>query len=101
MACGECPAWAQGLYASGKISKTELSSGNNYAFRIKLEANGTDQLATCQSSFAFLNTDDTNYQAKVAALLSADARYKTVTIAFTKDTSSWRRLTDLSFPGGP
>ncbi len=72
------PAMAGPSSASGVIHSTWLSGGNNAAFRIYLSQNGVDQLSQCQYGFAYLNTSDDNYQAKVANLLTAYSLRKTV-----------------------
>lgn len=89
------PASAQWLNASGKITNTEVSQATNYAFRIYVKENGVDQLSTCNASFASINTNDDNYQVKVAALLSAASQSKLVGISYIKNAAGWCTMTDV------
>jgi hypothetical protein len=72
-----------------------VSTGYNYAFRVHLQSNGTDALTACNSSFAFINVDDDNYQAKVSTLLSAQAQKQSVGMTVSRDAASWCRILDL------
>lgn len=90
------PASAQWLHAYGKIVSSVSSYATNYAFRILLQKNGVDQLPNCNNSFAFLNTDDSNYQVKVASLLTAAAQGNSVSISFTKDGAGWCSISDVT-----
>lgn len=74
------PVLAGPTGATGVINSYYLSGGTNYAFRIYLKQNGVDQLSQCSNGFAYLNTSDNNYQAKVSSLLSAYAMKSTVTL---------------------
>jgi len=90
------PALAGPTSASGVIRSTWLSGGSNYAFRIYLSQAGVDQLNQCTAGFAYLNTSDDNYQAKVASLMTAYSMKKTVTLSliFT-DPNGFCRITDF------
>lgn len=90
------PVNAQTFSASGNVTATTASYGNNFAFRIFIRQNGVDQLSTCTYSFAYINTDDTNYQAKVASLLTAASLGRSVQISYTKDTSGWCSFGDVT-----
>ncbi len=61
--------------ASGIIRSYYLSGGSNYSFRISLYQNGADQLSGCNSSFAYVNANDDNYQAKVSGLMLAYSKH--------------------------
>ncbi len=86
----------QWLNASGMIRTTTLSYGNNFAFRGHIEQGGVQQLSTRNNYFAYIGTDDSNYQAKVAALLTAASQGKSVELSFTKDGAGWCTITDFS-----
>lgn len=81
--------------ASGVISRVFLSGAGNFAFRVDLQNNGSDALSTCNASFAFMNADDDNYQAKVATLLAAQAQHQTVNVVFLKDAAGWCRILEF------
>ena len=89
------PAHADTIHAGGTISKAFVSTGYNYAFRVHLQSNGTDALTACNSSFAFINVDDDNYQTKVSTLLSAQAQKQSVGMTVSRDAASWCRILDL------
>ena len=88
-------ASAQWTGASGRITKTTLSAAGNYSFRIYLQDQSSDRLSGCSHSFAYINTSDDNYQAKVATLLSAAAQQKAVNIYYTKDASNFCVIWDF------
>lgn len=75
------PAVAGPTSATGVISSYFLSGATNYAFRISLNQSGVNPLSQCTDGFAYLNTSDNNYQAKVSSLLSAYAMKSTVSLA--------------------
>lgn len=91
------PAMAGPTTASGIITSTYLSGGGNYAFRIYLSQNGVDQLSACQADFAYLNTSDDNYQAKVANLMSAYSMQKKITLSYIyTDANGFCRVQDFA-----
>ena len=81
--------------ASGVVSQLFLARANNFAFRVYLRNGGSDALSSCNYSFAFMNTDDDNYQAKVATLLSAQAQRQTVNVVFDRDAAGWCRIVEF------
>jgi len=82
--------------ASGVIVSTWLSGGSNSAFRIYLSQAGVDQLSSCQYGFAYLNTSDDNYQAKVASLLTAYSLKKTVNLyGIVTEANGFCRIVDF------
>lgn len=81
---------------SGTISSVFLSGAYNYAFRVTLRNNGADVLSGCTGGFAFMNTDDDNYQAKVTSLLSAQAQHLTINATISKDAAGWCRLLEFA-----
>ena len=90
------PAMAGPTSASGVIRSTWLSGGSNSAFRIYLSQAGVDQLSQCQYDFAYLNTSDDNYQAKVASLLTAYSLKKTVTLqGIVTESNGFCRIVDF------
>ena len=89
------PARADTINVEGRITKAFVSAGYNYAFRVHLQSNGTDALTACNSSFAFINIDDDNYQARVSTLLSAQAQKQLVGMTVSRDAGSWCRILDL------
>lgn len=83
--------------ASGTIRSVALSSASNEAFRIFLVNGSASALpSTCSNDFAYINTSDDNYQAKVAALLSAYAQGKVVSINYTI-VNNFCQITDMGF----
>lgn len=90
------PASAQWLSASGNVTTTTSSFGSNFAFRVGISQNGVDQLSTCTYSFAYINTDDSNYQAKVASLLTAASQGRPVQISYSKDSAGWCSFGDVT-----
>jgi hypothetical protein len=94
VACSYDPAQAS-EQASGVISRLFLARANNFAFRVYLRNGGADALSSCNYSFAFMNTDDDNYQAKAATLLSAQAQRQTVNVVFDRDAAGWCRIVEF------
>ena len=93
---GGSPAMAGPTSASGIINSTWLSGGSNLAFRIYLSQAGADQLSACQYGFAYLNTSDDNYQAKVANLLTAYALKKNVSLeGIVTESNGFCRIVDF------
>ncbi|MCW2404411.1 hypothetical protein M2336_001040 [Sphingobium sp. B1D7B] len=88
-------ASAQWLLATGRISAANLSYAENQAFRINIYTNEVNQFPGCNGGFGFLNVSDSNYEAKVATLLTAASQSKTVEVSYTKDSSGWCAITDI------
>lgn len=66
---------------SGKINRIEVTSGNNYGFRVLLE--GTPALCGNEHNWAYLNETNSNYNTYVSVLLAAKLSNKAVTL-FTR-----------------
>jgi hypothetical protein len=80
---------------TGTISHVWLSQSANFAFRINLSSDGTDQFSSCPADFAYINESDDNYQVKVAFFLSAHAQQKTVTIDYYPDANGYCQIKDV------
>jgi hypothetical protein len=89
-------AHADSFQATGKISSVLVSAPDNSSFRVTLQANGVDPLTGCLYDFAFINTSDGNYQAKVATLLSAQSQKQTVALTISRDASNWCTIGDIN-----
>lgn len=83
---------------SGIITNIALSYETNYAFRITLSKNGANPLISCKFGFAYINKiTSENYEAKVAALLTAYSQGKMITIYYLIEQDQACRLTDFGF----
>ena len=80
---------------TGTIQNTAFSSANNLAFRVMLQYNGTTLLSDCLHRFAYINTSDDNYQAKVSGLLLAFSQGKLVQMSYVIEPSGFCRITDF------
>lgn len=71
---------------TGTIAQIDVTSGNNYGFRISLK--NSPQLCANEHRWAYLNENDSNYNVYVSVLMAAKAANQTV-IVFTnrKDNS--------------
>ena len=67
--------------ATGKILQFDVTSGNNYGFRISLK--GRPKLCGNQHNWAYINERDSNYKVYVSALMAAYTAGKKVTV-YTK-----------------
>ncbi len=86
--------------ASGIIRSYYLSGGSNYSFRISLYQNGADQLSGCNSSFAYVNANDDNYQAKVSGLMLAYSSKLNVQLyLIAADSQGYCRIVDYMVSG--
>lgn len=63
---------------SGKVAKIDVTSGENYGFRVYLE--GYPKLCGNDHNWAYLNETNSNYKTYVAVLLSAKAAKQDVVI---------------------
>ena len=63
---------------SGIVSKIDVTSGNNYGFRVYLE--DSPKLCSNANAWAYINESDSNYQTYVAALLAAKMSQSKVTL---------------------
>ncbi|WP_054113230.1 hypothetical protein [Marinagarivorans algicola] len=70
---------------TGKVSKVDVTSAENYGFRIVLE--GEPALCGNSIKWAYLNSSASNYQTYVSMLLAAKMAQSTVTI-YTHQTGS-------------
>ena len=67
---------------TGHIRTIDVTSGNNYGFRVSLE--GVPALCGNSHTWAFLNDTDSNYQTYISVLLAAKAAKMTVTLFTTR-----------------
>ena len=81
--------------ATGVIQHTTFSAAHNSAFRVFLQNNGATLLNDCTYNFAYLNTSDDNYQAKVSGLLLAFSQSKLVQMSYVIEPSGFCRITDF------
>ena len=65
------PSFAWDGSVAGKVSRIEVTSGNNYGFRVYL--NGSPKLCGNDHYWAYINESDSNYQTLVSVLLAAKA----------------------------
>ena len=79
--------------ATGVISQISLCGPTNYAFRIYL--NGKP-ISGCNAGFLYMNTNNGNYQAYVATLLTAYSAQKTITVQYVLDSGGFCAIGDLS-----
>jgi hypothetical protein len=93
------PGHAVAINVNGKIASIWLAQAGNFSFRIYVHQGTTDQLSACNNGFAYLNTDDDNYAAKTAALLTAYSTNKNVSVSMDKDANNWCRITDFIISG--
>lgn len=80
----EANPWHGSVY--GKISVIEVTSGNNYGFRVVLE--GTPKLCGNNHAWAYLNESDSNYQVFVSVLTAAKAAGQSVILYTTRQDNS-------------
>jgi hypothetical protein len=70
---------------SGKINSIQVTSGNNYGFRVTLS--GSPTLCGNNHKWAYVNESDSNYAVYVSSLLAAKAAQQTVTLyTYRKDS---------------
>ena len=80
-------AFAWDAAVSGLIAGADVTDGPGYAFRIDLQ--GSPGLCgTGGAAWAYLNSDQPNYQAYVATLLAAKLAGAYVTVYTTRDAGS-------------
>lgn len=86
------PVFSQSAsYYQGTISSVVNSASTNFAFRVHL-----DPVATaCAASFLYINTSDSNYNTKVATLLTAYSLNKKVTLLAVKDSGNYCQTLDV------
>lgn len=70
---------------AGKIKSIDVTSAQNYAFRVSIE--GISAFCEGGASWGYLNESDSNYFVYVSALLSAKDSESTVTVYSTKKNS--------------
>ena len=71
---------------SGKISVIDVTSGNNYGFRITLA--GAPKLCGNDHAWAYINESDSNYNVYVSVLLAAKAANYNVTVYTNRKDSA-------------
>jgi len=69
-------------HVSGKIARVDVTSGNNYGFRVILS--GSPKLCGNEHAWAYINESDSNYAVYVSVLLAAKAASQTVTLYVTR-----------------
>lgn len=67
-----------GGQVTGKITNIDVTSGENYGFRVTV---GGTQMCAGGSSWAYLNASDDNYKTYTAVLMMAKALGQTVIIS--------------------
>ena len=82
--------------AVGTITGLYLSGGYNYAFRVYIGDNGANQMTGCPYGFAYLNIDNTNYQAIAAFLLSSHLQRQRVSVSYAKDANGFCQISDAN-----
>ncbi|HEX8415736.1 MAG TPA: hypothetical protein VF637_17925 [Sphingomicrobium sp.] len=85
-------ATAQQMWRDGIITGIHLTDGGNYAFRLKLAKDGTDQFADCVDTMAYMNTDHSNYAAIAAALMTSYTVRRPVVVVLLKQTSGFCQI---------
>lgn len=90
------PATAQTFGRSGVITQVFLSSPTNYSFRVHITSNGVNQLSDCTANFAFFSTNNPNYDAYVAALLTSYSLQRPVSLTITKQSDGFCRIEEFA-----
>jgi hypothetical protein len=72
--------------ASGIIDTIQVTSGQNYGFRVSLKGNA--KLCGNDHSWAYLNESDSNYKSYISVLLAAKMADKTVSLYANQEKSS-------------
>lgn len=82
--------------ATGKITSMDVTSAENYGFRVYL-----DGRAMCPNgpSWAYLNGSDSNYKTYVSLLMMARALEKPVVIYTNKDQYGYCKIGYVSMQG--
>lgn len=75
---------------TGSISNADVTDGPNYAFRVSLQ--GTPALCGNSNTWAYVNRDNINYGAYVAALLSAKVSGTPVTVYSMQDETGYCKI---------
>lgn len=81
MLVGSAHAWDGAV--AGQIATVDVTSGNNFAFRVTLK--GSPTLCSGGSPWAYLNETDSNYKVYISALLAAKAAGNNVTLYTTNN----------------
>jgi len=71
---------------TGEINRIDVTSGNNYGFRVTL--NNSPKLCGNEHSWAYLNESDSNYKTYVSVLLAAKMGGVPVHLYVNKETTS-------------
>lgn len=80
---------------TGRITEVSNSNAGNYSFRVFLDSG----VAGCTYNFAFINTSDDNYQAKVSTLLTAFSLGKTVQLTTSVVAGNFCQISDINVLG--
>jgi len=93
--CYVSAAW-DGI-TSGQIHSINVTSGENYGFRVTLS--GAPKLCGNTHSWAYLNESQSNYQTFVSVILAAKMSNKQVILYTNKETTSGQEYCRIGYLG--
>ena len=80
---------------TGKIVRLDVTGGNNYGFRVRLE--GAPALCGNQHSWAYVNESDSNYKVYVSALMAAYTTGKKVSLYTNREGRSGNKYCHIGY----